>query len=97
MRERRSYALEITINGRRIKEVIIDPHYEEAHPDINDPLILKLVKKLDGREFQPEDRDADGWEFFMLDRMELDGKAYRLVWCLRDYHLFIGIINCFRR
>lgn len=96
MTERRSYALEVTINGRRIEEVIIDPHYEESHPDISDALILELVKKLDGREFQLEEREDD-WEYFMLDRLEHRGKAYRLIWCMKDGHLFIGVINCFRR
>ena len=74
----------------------MDPHYEAKHPEINDSLILTLVGKLDGRELQAEERDED-WEFFMLDRMEHDGKLYRLVWCMRDRSLFIGIINCFRR
>jgi hypothetical protein len=96
MSERRSYPLVIKINGRQIEEVVIDPHYEEKHPDINDSLILDLVGKLNGLEFQPEERDGD-WEFFMLDRLEHEGRAYRLVWCLRDHHLFVGIINCFRR
>ena len=96
MGERRSYPLRLTINGRAIEEVIIDPHYEENHPEINDSLILALVRKLDGRELQPEER-SDDWEFFMLDRLEHEEKLYRLVWCMRDNCLFIGVINCFRR
>jgi hypothetical protein len=96
MGERRSYTLQLTINGRQIEEVVIDPHYEAKHPEIDDSLILTLVGMLDGREFKPEERDED-WEFFMLDRMEHEGKLYRLVWCMRGSSLFIGIINCFRR
>ena len=96
MSERRSYPLQLIINGRHIEEVVIDPHYEAKHPEINDSLILTLAGMLNGREFKPEERDED-WEFFMLDRMEHDGKLYRLVWCMRDSFLFIGIINCFRR
>jgi hypothetical protein len=96
MSERRSYPLQVMINGHPIEEVIIDPHYETKHPEISDSLILKLVEKLDGREFQPEEREED-WEFFLLDRLEHDGKLYRLVWCMRDGCLFIGVINCFRR
>jgi hypothetical protein len=60
MSERRSYPLVIKINGRQIEEVVIDPHYEEKHPDIKDSLILDLVGKLNGREFQPEERVGNG-------------------------------------
>ena len=96
MAERRAYLLTLRVNGRLIDEVVIDPHYEAKHPDINDPLILALVKTLDGREFQPDERSGE-WEFFMLDRMEHESKLYRIVWCMRDGCSFIGVINCFRR
>lgn len=86
----------LKVNGRLITEVVIDTHYEEKHPDINDELILELVKKLDGRDFPPTDRDED-WEFFMVDRMKHEGKLYRLIWCMQDHSLFIGVINAFRR
>ena len=94
--KRRHYPIQIIINGRHIQEVVIDPHYEENHSDINDELILELVRGLDNREFKPQDRDED-WEFYMLDRIEHQDKLYRLVWCLKDDCLFIGVINCFRR
>lgn len=96
MRKRRSYAVNLVINGRPINEVVIDPHHEVKHPDINDTLILELVRGLDGKEFQPEERE-DEWEFFMLDRIGYPGKQYRLVWCMRDASPFLGVINCFRR
>ncbi len=96
MENRRSYPIRIQLNGREITEVIIDAHYESKHPDINDELILNLVKDLDNKDFQAEEREDD-WEFFMLDQIEHEGKLYRLVWCLRDEQLFIGVINCFRR
>jgi hypothetical protein len=96
MSERRSYPTDLVINGRPIHEIVIDSHYEAKHSDMSDALILELVRSLDGREFQPEERDGE-WEFFMLDRIEHQKKTYRLVWCLRDDCLFIGVINCFRR
>jgi hypothetical protein len=43
--ERRSYDVTLTVNGRFITEVVIDPHYEEKHSEMNDALILELVKK----------------------------------------------------
>jgi hypothetical protein len=96
MRKRRRYAVSLVVNGRPIHEVVIDPHYEIKHPDINDALILELLRGLDGKEFQPEER-AGEWEFFMLDRIGHQGKQYRLVWCMRDAAPFLGVINCFRR
>jgi hypothetical protein len=88
--------MNLVVNGRQIDEVVIDPHYKEKHPDISDALILDLVKGLDGREFQVQER-AGKWEFFMLDRIEYGGKLYRLVWCLHDSFPFLGVVNCFRR
>jgi len=96
MSERRGYRLSLTANGRRVNEVVIDPHYETKHADSSEALILELVKALDGKEFQPDERDGE-WEFFMLDRMEHQGRQYRLIWCMRDRSPFLGVINCFRR
>jgi hypothetical protein len=86
----------LTVNGRRINEVIIDPHYEKKHKDIDDALILNLVRSLDGKEFR-SDEYQDGFEFFMLDRISYNGKFYGLVWCMQDHSMFIGVINAFRR
>lgn len=96
MTEQRSYAMKLTVNNRAITEVVVDSHYEENHPDIDDALILILVKELDGKEFQPDTRSSE-WEFFTLDQIEHQDKRYRLVWCLQDQSLFLGVINCFRR
>ena len=96
MSGRRAYALNLRINDRQINEVVIDPHYEAKHPDVSDALILELVKGLDGKEFQPDERVGE-WEFFVLDRIEHQGKRYRVIWCMRDECSFIGVINCFRR
>lgn len=93
---RRSYPVQLMVNGRLIQEVIIDSHYETKHPQMNDPLILELVSTLDGRDFQPEERENE-WEFFMLDHIEHRGKFFRLVWCMKDGESFIGVINAFRR
>ena len=96
MAGRPRYPVDLVINGHQIDEVVIDSHYKEKHPDISDTLILDLVKGLDGKEFQVQERDGE-WEFFMLDRIEHQGKRYRLVWCMRDGAPFLGVINCFRR
>lgn len=97
MKNRRSYSISITVNDRHISEVIIDPHYEEKHADsITDEIILALVRKLDGRVFDPDDVD-DEFQYFKTEPIVLDGKSYRLIWLLRESCLFIGVINAFRR
>jgi len=93
---RRHYKIDIEVNRRRIRKVIVDPHYEAKHPEINDFLILRLVALLDGNEY-PEDGRKGSWAFFSLDPIELMGRHYRLVWCLRDEEEFLGVINSFRR
>ena len=92
---RRTYDVNIVVNGQSINEVVIDPHYENKHPDISDAIILALVKKLDGKEYIAEMK-KDGFEFYMLDGLPLDRKKYRLVWCMQDGAMFIGVINAFR-
>lgn len=52
---RRSYKINIIVNNRNIKNLVIDPHYELKHSaSISDALILELVKLLDGGDFTPE-------------------------------------------
>lgn len=93
---RRSYDVDIVVNGRHINEVIIDSHYEKKHSDVTDEIICRLVQTLDGKEFAHE-MVKDGFQFYMLDRIPLDGKLYRLVWCVQDECIYIGVINAFRR
>jgi hypothetical protein len=93
---RRSYGVDIVVNGLHITEVIIDSHYEKKHPDVTDEIICRLVLTLDGKEFVHE-MVKDGFQFYMLDRIPLDGKLYRLVWCMQDECIYIGVINAFRR
>ena len=93
---RRSYHIEIMVNGRHINEIIIDPYYEKKHPDVTDEIICRLVQTLDGKEFVHE-MIRDGFRFYMLDRIPLDGKFYRLVWCMQKDCIYIGVINAFRR
>lgn len=95
---RRSYPIFLTINGRKITKVVIDPHFEVRHKDsINDDIILDLVKSLDMSEEQPVDIDENGFEYFVKDKIELDGKTFKLVWILHINETFIGIVNAYRR
>lgn len=93
---RREYDIEpVTINGIRISRVIIDPHYEEKHGDnIDDDLILELVKKLDGRLEIPEVVDEQFNYFVTL--LGLKKKQYRLIWLLEKDAIYVGVVNAYR-
>ncbi len=94
---RRIYKKELIINGRRLNKVVIDPHYEEKHADsITDEIILDLVSHLNGKKFEPTDID-EGYEYFVNDYLESEGKLYKLIWLLKDDKLYIGIVNTYRR
>ena len=75
--------------------MIIDSHYEDKHGDsIDDQLILRLVKKLDGRLELPVEQDG-GFNYFAT-LLELDGKQYRLIWLLEEEAIYVGVINAYR-
>jgi len=77
--------------------VIIDPHYEEKHADsVSDEIILELVKTLDGQEIEADDEDPP-FTYFTTDKIELNGKSYKLIWLLEDEQIYIGVVNAYRR
>jgi len=87
----------VRINNISIKEVIIDPHYEIKHSkSIDDRLIIELVKKLDGEQFDPEST-SDGFEYYVAEELSHAGKLYKLVWLLEKNKLYIGVVNAYRR
>lgn len=94
---RREYKVNITVNEVSIKNVIIDPHYEEKHAEsINDEIILELVRTLDGKMFEADDEKSP-YSYFVTDRIENKGKLYKLIWLLEDHEIYIGVINAYRR
>ena len=96
MAERRTYPIKpIVVNHVKVVQVVVDPHYEKKHVDhIYDQLILKLVKKLDGRFEVPETRSRAYSYFATL--LEYDGKWFRVVWLLEAHAIYIGVVNAFR-
>ena len=92
---RRSFQIQvITVNGRPIREVIIDDHATENHPDVTDDTILDLVRLLDGIEQAPDDEKLP-YEYFAT-LLPLEEKQYRIVWLLENEKLYIGVITAYR-
>lgn len=95
--DRREYKISITINRQRIGKVIIDPHYEVKHAaSISDEIIIALVKSLDGRVFEPDDEDYP-YSYYVTDKIDLDGKYYKMIWLLEEGQIYIGVVNAYRR
>lgn len=85
----------IVINGVRVTQVVIDPHFEAKHSaSINDDLIVKLVLKLDGRQ-ELADSKSGRYSYFAT-LIELDAKQYRLIWLLEDHAVYVGVVNAYR-
>jgi hypothetical protein len=84
------------VNNEQFNEVVIDPHYQEKHPDIDEATILGLVMRLNGEGFVLAGRNEE-FEFFVKDRFEYQKYFYRLVWCIPHDFSYLGVVNCFRR
>jgi hypothetical protein len=98
---RREHTLDLTLNGRTLKRVLIDSHYELRHREsITDALILDLLRLLNGEERHAEAVTKDGFEVFKVDPIHLNGKVYRLILTLPPARAkdadYVGVVNAFR-
>lgn len=93
---RRTYSIQpITVNDRKVVQVVVDAHYEQRHGEsMNDSLILALVAHLDGRREIPEAQKGPYSYFTTL--VEHGSKQYRLIWLLEDHAIYIGVVNAYR-
>ncbi|MBY0315025.1 MAG: hypothetical protein K2Q26_05875 [Bdellovibrionales bacterium] len=95
---RRVLPVRIRINYRCINKIVIDPHYEKKHSgSVTDEIIVALVDQLHEKIFFPVIRDAQGFDYFVNDRMEYSRKFYKLIWILHDEESYVGVINAYRR
>jgi hypothetical protein len=99
MKHPNSYNIDVTINGNKIRKVLIGRHYELKHSNcMNDELILSLVRMLDEKTF-PVDSTTKGVEYYVADiEYSVPLKVYRLIWLFEGEKLeVIGVINAYRR
>ena len=93
--KRTKYSLNITVNGIKITNVIIDQHYVLRHSDsITDSIILKLVQMLDGESFKPD--DVDGYFQYFKNFLVYEQKRYKLIWTLEQNNFYVGVVNAYR-
>ena len=93
---RPEYILKLDINGRQLNRVIIDQHYKKKHArSINDQLILELVKELNEGVFTIEEQHGE-FQYFTVDLVWKNNKAYRLILLLCIAEKYLGVINAFR-
>lgn len=95
MSQRNEYSINLIINGLFLTRVVVDQHYQINHPDMNDKLILNLVKELDNGNFAIREQKGN-FQYFTVEPIELDNKPYRLVLLLCIHDDFLGVINAFR-
>lgn len=87
--------MSLVFNGLRIDEVIIDQHYKANHPEMNDYIIMSLIKELDGCSRKPERIDIK-YSYFVEEPILLHLKPYRLIMVLEKGKQYLGVINAFR-
>ncbi len=92
---RPEYPLNIIINEQEITRVIIDQHYKKKHGDLDDMMIVEMVKNLDGLIF-PIEETLGEFQYFRVEPLYHDDKPYRLIllFCVSDD--FLGVVNAFR-
>ncbi|MBL7670090.1 MAG: hypothetical protein JNM39_06360 [Bdellovibrionaceae bacterium] len=94
--KRREYEIDIIFNGTAINKVIIDTHFEKKHAEsINDQIIIQLVNLLDEQFVVPKE-EKPPFSYFG-EELSFNGKRYRLIWLLEDDHIYIGVVNAYRR
>ena len=76
---------------------MIDQHYKEKHGDITDRLILDMLGlKVDGTPVDPDgEADADGFQYFKIERLEFQDRHYRLILVTHEAEDFLGVVNVF--
>ncbi len=89
------YVISTILNGRFLKRIIIRQYYKQKHPDINDILILELIKTLNGQIYAI-DKENNNFQYIRAEPVFYAGKRYRLILVLDTKEDYLGVINAFR-
>jgi hypothetical protein len=91
----REYQIEpLLINGNMIQNLKISDHIDKHSDHIDDPLVIQIIRDLNGQDFIPCDNDGKFNYFASI--IEFDGSTYKLIWLLEEGLLYIGVITCFK-
>lgn len=90
-----SYSIELRINGLLIDEVIIDQHYTKKHFDVNDWIILELLKNMNHKSSDLKSIQGN-YSYYVVDPVFHNKKPYRVIFLLEKDCSYIGVINAFR-
>ncbi len=95
MDARNSYNLTLSINGRVLRRIIIDQHYALKHKDINDALILQLLRTLNHETFNIDIKKGE-FEYFAIEPVTFENKHFRLILVISEHEDYLGVVNAFR-
>ena len=84
---------------RIIEKITITDHYQQAHPEINNKLILDILKeKVNGIKRMRPVKKYGNRDIFVRKRVPFGNKKYKLVFWFKDgadNHLWIR--NCYKQ
>ncbi len=89
------YSCIVKINSRIFLKVLISQHYQEKHFDINDSIILQLIKKLNGKNIVI-DEEKNGFQYFVVEPIFLNSKPYKIILLMSVHDNYLGVVNAFR-
>lgn len=89
------YDLSLRFVDIEIKKVIIDQYYSYKHFEMNDWIILELIKTLNFRKYLAES-EVGNYRYFSIEPVFHNSKPYRIVFLLEKECNYVGVINAFR-
>jgi hypothetical protein len=90
------YKISFVLYGRRLNRIIIDQHYKKKHHDVNDEIILELIKTLDPDDGYTISKQIHQFQYFRVEPLFYRGKSYRLILMFDVNEDYLGVINAFR-
>lgn len=93
--KRHSYTISLEFDSVEIDEVIIDQHYRLKHPDVNDRIILNLIKAIQGLNYNKKSVE-DPYVYYLFQPVFYNQRPYRLILLTEKNCSYLGVINAFR-